>query len=120
MDGTNRKTGIYVWIGAGLVFLLGGLWLLISAFQLAGRSEADNAALEALCLQRLQNLGTAARVGDRLRLVVPKVPSPRAGVEDASAITAACPGWALAYFCMGSACEGGPEVKMIVEITPAR
>ena len=102
MDGDNRKIGIYVWIGLGLLLACGGLWLLISAFQLAGRNEADNAALEALCLQRLQTLGTATRTGDRLRLLVPKVTTPRAGVEDATAITAACPGWALAYFCLGS------------------
>ncbi len=120
MDGANRRIGVYVWIGIGLAFAAAGLWLLISAFHLAGQSDADNAALEALCLQRLQSLGTAGRVGDRLRLVVPKVATPRAGVEDASAITAACPGWALAYFCMGSACADGPAVKMIVELTPAR
>ena len=120
MDGGERRFGVYVWIGAGLLFAAGGLWLLYSAFQIAGRSEADTAALEALCLQRLATLGTAARSGDHLRLVVPKVATPRAGIEDASAIPAACPGWALSYFCMGAACGDGPAVKMIVELAPAR
>ncbi len=119
MDDGKRRIGLYLWIGGGLVFALAGLALLFSAFRLAGQNEADNTTLEALCLQRLQSLGTAARVGDRLRLVVPKVAIPRAGVEDATAITAACPGWTLAYFCMGAACADGPAVKMIVEIAPA-
>ena len=66
MDGGERRFGVYVWIGAGLLFAAGGLWLLYSAFQIAGRSEADTAALEALCLQRLATLGTAARSGDHL------------------------------------------------------
>ena len=120
MDGANRRIGIYVWIVLGLGFAAAGAWLLVSAFQLAGQSEADNAAAEAQCLRRLHGLGAAERAGDRLRLVVPKVITPRAGVEDASAIAAACPGWTLAYFCMGAACGDGTAVKMIVELTPAR
>ncbi len=102
------------------MFALVGGGLLLSAFQLSGQALSENAAAEFLCLQRLRTLGTAERVRDRLRLVIPKVTTPRVGIEDASAITAACPGWALAYFCMGTACADGPAVKMIVEIAPAQ
>ncbi len=121
MDNASRRLGIAVWIGAGLVFALVGAGLLLSAFHISGQTLSENAAAEALCLQRLRTLGTAERIRERLRLVIPKVATPRTGIEDASAITAACPGWALAYFCMGTACGGdGSTVKMIVEIAPAR
>ncbi len=120
MEETHRRLGVYVWVGAGAIFALAGLWLLMTAIHLAGQSEADNALAEAMCLQRLRGLGAAERVGERLRLVVPKVTTPRGGIEDASAISAACPGWALSYFCMGATCGDGPSVKMVVEIMPAR
>ena len=123
MDGGNRQIGAYVWIGAGLLFGLAGAGLLVASFELAGRTQAENAALEAQCLQRLQTRGAATRQGDHLRLEVPRVESPRAGVEDASALSSVCPGWVLSYFCMGAACgdaaTGGRAVHMIVELAPA-
>ena len=119
MEGASRRIGVAVWIGAGVAFALAGLVLLVSALRLSGQTEADNASAEALCLQRLRSLGTAERTGDRLRLVVPKVTTPRAGIEDASALAAVCPGWTLSYFCMGTACGEGAVVKMIVEMSPA-
>ena len=123
MDGGNRQIGAYVWIGAGLLFGLAGAALLVASFQLAGRTQAENTALEAQCLQRLQTMGTATRQGDHLRLEVPQVDSPRVGVEDASALSAVCPGWTLSYFCMGSACggaaTGGRAVHLMLELAPA-
>ncbi len=100
----------------GAVFGGMGLGLYVRAGWLAESGEAERQRAELACVERLRGLGTVARNDSGVRLTVSTIDDPRGRLSDASALLGACPGWAMAYFCMGERCAADGSVAMVVEL----
>ena len=115
---TTRVLSILLVVaGAAFVGMGGGLYF--RASRLAGTVEEQNLQAEAACLARLSGLGAVTRTETGgVRLIVPTVDDPRGRLSDASALLGACPGWSMAYFCMGQRCAPDGKVAMVVDLSP--
>jgi len=115
---TTRVLSILLVVaGAAFAGMGGGLYL--RASRLAATGEEQRQRAEAACVERLRGLGQVARSeAGGVRLTVMTVDDPRGRLSDASALLGACPGWSMAYFCMGQRCAPDGKVAMVVDLSP--
>ncbi|WP_448206626.1 hypothetical protein [Azospirillum sp. sgz302134] len=115
---TTRVLSILL-IVAGAVFAGMGVGLYVRAARLSAAGEEQRQRADALCLEQLRGLGQVARTPNGgARLTVATVDDPRGRLSDASALLGVCPGWSMAYFCMGQRCAPDGKVAMVVDLTP--
>ncbi|WP_298365037.1 hypothetical protein [Azospirillum sp.] len=104
----------------GAVFAGMGVGLYVRAARLAESGEEERQRAELVCVERLRGLGQVARNDAGVRLIVPTIDDPRGRLSDASALLGACPGWSMAYFCMGERCAADGGVAMVVDLARPR
>lgn len=102
---------------AGALFAGVGAALYARAWHETRDAEMAGQRAEAACRGTLSTLGAVTRTAEgHLRLVVGDVPDPRSRLADASAAFAACPGFEIAYFCLGERCGAERRVSMVLDL----